>query len=277
LSCSSPTTACAEWRRSLRVVSVSAEKSHDDLAARLYLQAVLPAMEELARVSPRARALIAGWDCSVEFAVAGQGGAAVSFKNGVVSVLRERCRDAAISLWFVSSRQLVSQFTGQGFSLPLPRRGIFRLAGLYRFHRVGKILEAELEQHPRLLLSVALGSLSPLIEHDAQAREWMRDCPAGVAEFGVPASGLFGWVEWRNSEIKWGRGRAARTADVEVHFRDERIALAALRGELDEWAAIGAGDLTVRGLVPLAEALGAVMERAEYYMVRKKTGMEVRG
>ena len=55
-----------------------------------------------------------------------------------------------------------------------------------------------------------------------------------------------------------------------VHFCNEQIALAALRGELDEWAAIGAGELVVRGLVPLAEALGAVMERAEVYVVRKK-------
>jgi len=232
-------------------------------------------MEELARVSPRAQTLIAGWDCSVEFAVAGLGGAAVTFKDGMVSVLRERCREAVISLWFASSRQVVNQFAGGGFSLPLPRRGILRLASLWRFHRVGKILEEELEQHPRLLLSVALGSLGPLIEHDAKARELMRDCPAGVAEFGVPTSGLFGWVEWRNGEVRWGRGRAA-AAEVMVHFRDEQIALAALRGELDEWAAIGAGDLVVRGLVPLAEALGVVMERAECYVVRragKKTRM----
>lgn len=251
---------------------MSAEKSHDDLAARLYLQAVLPAMEELAQVSPRARALIAGWDCAVEFAVVGQGGAAVRFRDGMVSVLRERYREAAISLWFVSSRQLVNQFTGLGFSLPLPRRGIFRMASLWRFHRVGKILEEELEQHPQLLLSVALGSMGPLVEDDAKARELMRDCPAGVAEFGVPTCGLFGWVEWRNGEIKWGRGRAARAADVTVQFHDERIALAALRGELDEWAAIGAGDLTVRGLVPLAESLGAVMERAEGYVARRVRG-----
>ena len=37
-------------------------------------------------------------------------------------------------------------------------------------------------------------------------------------------------------------------------------------------AAIGAGDLTVRGLVPLAESLGAVMERAEGYVARRVRG-----
>jgi hypothetical protein len=248
---------------------VSASESHDDLAARLYLQAVLPAFEDLAEVSPRARALVANWDCMVEFAVFGQGGAAVRFQNGQVSVLPKRCVEAAISLFFISSRQLVKQFDGKGLSLPLPRRGILRWASLLRFQRLGKILEEEVEQHPRLMLSVALGSLRPLIESDAKARALMRDCPEGVAEFCVPSLGLFGWAEWRDGAIKWGRGRASRPAEVSVSFRDEATALAALRGELDEQAAIGMGELTVRGLVPLAETLGLVMARAELYVQRR--------
>lgn len=248
---------------------MNAQELHDQIAASLYLRAVLPAFEELAQVSPRARALMADWNCGVEFAVLGQGGAAVLFKSGTVSVLPERCREAVISLFFLSPRQLVKQFAGKGFSLPLPRRGIWRLASLHRFNRLGKILEQELEQHPRLLLSVALGSLQPLIEQDARAREWMRDCPPGLAEFGIPSQELFAWVEWRAGKIKWGRGRAPRVADVSVSFRDEKLALAALRGELDELAAIGAGELVVRGLVPLAETLGVVMARADKYIERR--------
>src|SRR5690348_6950591 len=106
---------------------MSEPESHDEIAASLYLRAVLPAFEELARVSPRAQALIAGWNCGVEFAVRGQGGAAVLFQDGNVSVLPARCMDAAISLFFLSAGQLVKQFEG-GFCLPLPRRGIFRVA-----------------------------------------------------------------------------------------------------------------------------------------------------
>jgi hypothetical protein len=248
---------------------MSAEETQDEIAARLYLHAVLPAFEELARVSPRAQALIADWNCSVEFAVHGGGGAAVRFQGGMVSVLPERCSEAMISLFFLSAAQLVKQFEGKGFSLPLPRRGIFRLMSLYRFHRLGNILQEELEQHPRLLLGVALASLQPLIAHDHQAHELMRECPEGMAELCIPTGKLYGWVEWRNDKILWGRGHAPRTADVMITFRDEETALAALRGELDEWAAIGAGELKVRGLLPLAETLGLVMARADYYLERR--------
>lgn len=249
---------------------MSEKKSRDEIAAALYLRAVLPAFEELARVSPRAQELMTDWNCAVEFAVCGQGGATVRFNASSASVLPERCADAAISLFFLSASQLVKQFEGAGFSLPLPRRGMFRLASLLRFQRLGKILEEELEQHPRLLMGVALASLQPLIEHDAKARELMRECPVGLAELCIPSQKLFGWVEWGGSKMRWGRGRAPRAAEVVISFRDEVTALAALRGELDEWAAIGAGKLTVCGLVPLAETLGLVMSRADCYLERRR-------
>jgi hypothetical protein len=244
------------------------QATQDEIAARLYLHAVLPAFEELARVSPRAQALIADWNCGVEFALSGGDGAAVQFQAGTVSVLPRRCAEAAISLFFLSASQLVNQFEGR-FSLPLPRRGVLKLASLYRFLRLSKILEEELEQHPRLLLGVALASLPPLIAHDVEARRLMGECPPGLAEFSIPGDKLYGWVEWKDNQIHWGRGHAPRTADVVISFRDKETALAALRGELDEWAAIGSGELKVRGLTPLAETLGLVMARADHYLERR--------
>jgi hypothetical protein len=209
------------------------------------------------------------WNCSVEFAAPGVASAAVFFQSGAVSVRPSANLKTAISLFFVSTRQLVRQFTGRGFSLPLPRRGFWRLAQLHRFNQLGKILESELERHARLLLSVALGSIGPLAQRDSRARDLLGDCPEGIAEFGVPSADLYGWVEITRHKISWGRGRALRTPEVKVFFRNEPIALAALRGELDEFAAIGKGDLRVSGLVPLADTLGAVMARADVYLERR--------
>jgi hypothetical protein len=247
---------------------MNAAQAHDRLTAALYLRAVLPAFEELGRVSPRAQALIADWDCGVEFAVHGAEGATVNFQNGTVAVSPDRSLKAAISLLFLSPGQLAKMFAGK-FAAPLPRRGFWRVASLQRFLKISKILEQELEQHPRLLLSVALGSLAPLIEHDAHARAAMRDCPPGVVELCLPAHDLYAWMEWRNGKISWARGRSAKPADAVVTFRDEATALAALRGELDELAAIGRGDLTLRGLLPLAETLGVVMALADNYIERR--------
>jgi hypothetical protein len=245
---------------------VTNQQSYHQIASALYLRAVLPAFEELAAVSPRAQSLMANWNCSVEFAVRRNGAATVIFQNGSVSVLPEHHPRSTVSLFFLSARQLVNQFSGHGFSLPLPRRGILNLPSLLRFQKLGNILQEEVERHPRLLLGVALASLHLLTERDTKAREYLRDCPPGLAEIGIPARELFGWVECKNGKMTSGRGRPPRTPDVFISFRDEETALAGLRGELDELAATGAGDLSVRGLLPFAETLGLIAARAAVYL-----------
>jgi hypothetical protein len=148
----------------------------------------------------------------------------------------------------------------------MPRRGILHLPSLARFQKLGNILQAEVERHPRLLLGVALASLPLLTERDAKAREYLRECPPGLAEIGIPAHDLFGWIECKNGKMSSGRGRAPRAPDVLISFRDEQTALAGLRGELDELAATGSGDLSVRGLLPFAETLGLIAARAAIYL-----------
>jgi hypothetical protein len=247
---------------------MNASKSNDEVAAHLCLEAVLPAFEELTLVSEAARSLIARWKCAIEFAVRDDGAATVSFDEGKISVASGRSSAPALSLLFLSPRHLVNQFSGRGIGVPLLKRGFFRLKNLFRFQRLGKIFEEEVERQPRLLLSVAVAAIRSLSEHDEEVREILRYAPTGVAELGVPANDLFAWVELKNGRVDSGRGRAPHPADVKIEFRNEEIALAALRGELDELAATGSGDLRVRGLIPLAEIVGVVAERVNRYLPR---------
>jgi hypothetical protein len=243
---------------------------HDQIAAHLCLEAVLPAFEELTLVSEAARSLIARWNCAIEFGVRDAGGATLSFDSGAVTVASGRSSTSALSLLFLSPRHLINQFSGRGFGVPILKRGFLRLTSLLRFQRFGKIFESEVERQPRLLLSVAIAAIRSLSEHDEEVGEILRHGPTGIAELGLPASDLFGWVKLKNGEIESGRGRAPSQPDVTIHFRNEEIALAALRGELDELAATGSGDLRVRGLIPLAEILGVVAERVNRYLPRPK-------
>jgi hypothetical protein len=242
--------------------------THDQIAAHLCLEAVLPAFEELTLVSDSARRLIARWKCTVEFSLRADGGATISFNDGAISVASELNPASALALFFVSPRHFVNQFSKQGFGIPIPKRGFFRLTSLLRFQRLGKIFEKEVERQPRLLLSVAVAAIRSLSDHDDEVRQILQNAPAGMAELGVPSSDLFGWVEWKDECVSSGRGRAPRPPDVVIQFRNEEIALAALRGELDELAATGSGDLRVRGLIPLAEILGVVAERVNRYLPR---------
>lgn len=244
------------------------KKTHDEVAAHLCLEAVLPAFEELTFVSQAARSLIARWKCTIEFAVRQNGDATISFDDGKISVASGRNSAPALSLLFLSPRHLVNQFSGRGIGVPLLKRGFFRLRNLFRFQRLGKIFEEEIERQPRLLLSVAIAAIRSLSEHDGEVREILRHTPTGVAELGIPTGDLFAWVELKNGCVASGRGRAPRPVDVKIEFRNEEIALAALRGELDELAATGSGDLRVSGLIPLAEIVGVVAERVNHYLPR---------
>ena len=255
------------WPRS-RKMCANERTTRDQIAARLCLEAVLPAFEELTLVSEAARSLITHWKCAIEFGVRDNGAATISFDDGSISVAQGRNSASALSLLFLSPRHLVNQFSGRGFGIPILKRGFFRPNNLLRFQRFGKIFESEVERQPRLLLSVAVAAIRSLSEHDEEVREILRHGPTGVAELGVPANELFGWVEIKNGRVDAGRGRAPRTADVIIEFRNEEIALAALRGELDELGATGSGDLRVRGLIPLAEIVGVVAERVNRYLPR---------
>lgn len=59
----------------------------------------------------------------------------------------------------------------------------------------------------------------------------------------------------------WGRGDPPVAPDVRIEFRDPEVALAAVDGMIDSLAATVTGDISVRGMIPLADALAQVLER----------------
>ena len=61
--------------------------------------------------------------------------------------------------------------------------------------------------------------------------------------------------------MEWGRGEPPVAPDVRIEFRDPEIALSAVDGMLDSLAASVTGEISVRGMIPLADALAQIMER----------------
>lgn len=121
-----------------------------------------------------------------------------------------------------------------------------------------------LESHFR----AALASACAAVRRDPAARRLLRDAPPGVAVLRVPPLKLTLWIEWRDQSLHWGQGESHRDADVEIVLRDESTAQALLRGALDTGSAVGLGDIRVRGLIPLAEGIGLVLDRVALYLPR---------
>lgn len=257
--------------------------SFQALLARLHLHAVLPALEDLTKLSPEVRALAKGWDFSLRLLLGGRDGAVatlVSPGDGSLTVHPHADVPARLTLRFLSATQLNRTFLNRRALPPVPTAGFWNVGRVGPFTKLAKQLDAALqpapgaleneafrETHVRLLFRVLLGAIPVLAEGDLVARHTLSHTPDGTAEIRAPSLGLVGWARWARGRMTGGPGPAPGGApDVVITFTDRATADAALLGGLDANAAVGRGKVDVRGLVPLADGLSVAMDRVEYYL-----------
>lgn len=255
------------------------------LLARLHLLAVLPALEDLVKLSPEARALAQGWNFSLRLRLGGPHGATatlVSPGDGSLAVHGHGDVPAKLTLRFLSAVQLNRTFLNRRALPPLPTAGFWNVARVGPFTKLAKRLDAVLqpapealaqdaalrETHLRLLFRVLLGAIPVLAEGDPVARHTLSHTPDGTAEIRAPGMNLVGWTKWAHGRMTGGVGTlpGGGIPDVAITFVDRPTVEAALLGTLDPNAAVGHGKVVVRGLVPLADSLGVVMDRVERYL-----------
>ena len=254
------------------------------LLARLHLHAVLPALEELVKLSPEAAALARDWKFSLRLRLGGNHGSVatlVSPGDGSLAVYPHADAPARLTLRFLSAAQLNRTFLNRRALPPLPTAGFWNVGRVGPFTQLAKQLDAVLqpapgaletdaalrEMHLRLLFRVLLGAIPVLAEGDRVTRHTLSHTPDGTAEIRAPGLGLAGWAKWSRGRMTGGPGPAPGGApDVVITFADHETVGAALLGSLDPNAAFGLGKVEVRGLVPLADGLSVAMDRVEPYL-----------
>ena len=123
-----------------------------------------------------------------------------------------------------------------------------------------------------LRAGLLLGSLLPaavmeLAVHEAECRRLLAPFGDFVAQLSVPRR--FGaWVRRSGNHWAWGRGTVPTLPDVRIEFRDSDVVLSAVDGMIDSLAASVTGEISVRGMIPLADALSQVLERVSVYLDR---------
>lgn len=252
---------------------------HRKIKARLFLNAVLPAFEDLLHYSERAQSIISGRDFSLRFQTSSGLKSTLQFNNQACQFIKTRHPSSDIILHFLTEEQLNNEFENKGFRIPLPIKGASRLADLKAFKALSAELEAclrpnekQLEDptferfHVGLQLGIALRALVELILHEPRSERIMADTPDGIAYFSIGAEGYGAWLEWRNGSMTAGKGPHEREADVNVSFSNAETALKAVGNRIDVMAAIGLGNIQITGLVPLADALGYIFERIPLYI-----------
>ena len=241
--------------------------------ARLYLRAVLPALSTYVAKDEAARRTVEGWRFAVRFASTSGVATTLCIRDGTVLV-DTPATGLVLRLLFLSDRALVRAFRREGVPLVLPWGGVHHLVRIPTLLNLLAGMEAVLNspvtgtsQGDRRELRVALllGGILPaavaeLGVHDRECRRLLDPFGDFVAQLSVSRMSE-GWILRRGVRMQWGRGSAPAPPDVRIEFRDSDVAQSALDGAIDQLAASATGEISVRGMIPLADALGLVMEQ----------------
>jgi hypothetical protein len=247
---------------------------------RLYLNAVMPCLDALASNDAAARDILGDTRAKLVFRVQGGPAITIGIADGAVTVTRGAAAGAAVILHFFSDRHLNASFAGKRWALPLLAWGGWRIGLLTRFTRLTDRLKAVMDGsaevlataegralHARLSLIAAGLGLGPLARGDSSAQAALSLAPPGLAVFAIRgAHHATVWFDHGSRDCNAGWGPPPREPDVEISFIDSAVAFAALRGEIDTIAAIGAGQIRVSGLIPLADGVNMAMERLSDYL-----------
>jgi hypothetical protein len=249
------------------------------IKARLYLNAVLPAFEDLLHFSENARETIGKRKFNICFQTASGLRSSLHFKDQACSFQKSKTARSHIILHFVTEEQVNKEFENRGIRIPLPIKGATRINDMKAFKALSKQLEASLRPKPEKLedtnfhdfhvglqLGIALRAVVELATHEVRSKRIMTETPEGIAYFSVGAEGYGAWLEWKGGKLKAGKGQPDREPDVDVTFSNAKTALKAVGNRIDVMAAVGLGEIKVTGLAPLADALGYIFERIPLYI-----------
>ncbi len=248
--------------------------------SRLYLSAVLPCLTDLAAQDASAREILGATQAAIVLGVIGGPAATIRLNRGQVVWQNGRAAKPSVILLFLSDRHLNAFFSGRKWALPLAVWGGWRIGLLATFAKLAGLLDAVMNGaapvlateagrrlHARLSLIAAGLGLRALAQGDEAARAILRSLPPGLAAFSIEGDhGATIWFDHGSADCDAGWGEPPRRPDVRVTFADMNVAYGAMREEIDTLAAIGCGQITVDGLVPLADGINFVMARLRIYL-----------
>ncbi len=241
------------------------------LLARLHLGAVLPALPRLAAHDDALRTAAAGRrDLPVVFTVRDLGAFALTFaSDGTVRhhPAPEPPPGGALRLWYPNADAFVRGMNRQP-ALVLPTGGWTRLGERRRIEAAAARFETLLrapEVSPRLFaygnLAVGLAAAAVWLRFHPQGPAHRRGLLDGVIVIGCAELPDSLWIDTR--DLTTGGGPPRRPPLTEITFRDLAVMRAELAHTLDSMAALGGGELRIRGHAPVAERLNLVLAEVD--------------
>jgi hypothetical protein len=245
----------------------------------IYLRAVLPLLEEVVRHDTVASELVKKWKCSVMLHVGGGPAVTLKFEGGKCEAVRERVSMPTVALYFGSAAKLNAMFAGKNV-IPLPWMGFWHLGILKNFTSLSKRLDfymkpsQELLANPehaafivRLMIYAALCGAKEIAENDDHMKKTIVPAtPDGTLQVEVMNGGPKAWLVKKGASFTTGKGNAPGVVDAFMEIKDVALAYQIFTGGADVMAALGAGDIRIRGLIPLVDNINALLDELSKYL-----------
>lgn len=253
-------------------------EQRDLVKSYIYLNAVLPQLEEIVAFDKEAQELVKGWKCTIQMSCSGGPGVALTFKDGKCTAKLGTVSLPTIGLWFSSPTKVCNMFEKKGKVVPVPWMGVWHLGILGKFTKLTEIMEKYLkpteemlkdrkifEFHTKLQLMVATYALKAVGEHDAKAAAVVKKTIDGIMEIRVVPDGPASYIIKKGGEITPMKGPAGDFM-VSMQIKGIDLTYEMLNGRVDFMEALGLCKIELHGLIGMAENMAVVLEKIAKYV-----------
>jgi hypothetical protein len=250
----------------------------ETIIAHLNLYAVLQNTGDLLRLDSEMADLAKNWRITIQFMVKGGPAAWLEFIDGGCRHGRGQHPSPDVKLLFLSPAHLNKMFAGSG--IPIPLKGFTKLGFLQKdFAKLTDRLEAYLKPeegrleeaafrniNTELTLYTAIHAVRELALLEPTCKKVAASIPDGGLQVGVQPDGPWAHLVFKGGEISVGKGPLEKP-DATMTFSDMASANALLTGQQDAFQAVAAEKVMLRGLIPIIDNVGLILDRVEEYLV----------
>jgi len=254
-----------------------------EVLSHIKARVILGLMEVLTDRDGEARSLVERQRFTLQVQVIGGPVCHVKVENGTLTFIDARCPLPSLSLLFLSPLKMNQMFSGYKQN-PLPLVGSFKFPGIIKsFRKLSARLSYFMEGEGReardskvlvteLLLYAAVFGVSAVGEYDEYVRTRVEHMADGVLEVRVAGDGGFSaWLEKKGPSFSVRRveSSAGNTANAVLQFNGIESAFDVLTGSKNAMAALGTGEVQIRGRLPMIQTVFQLLDRVGFYMAVK--------
>ncbi len=243
----------------------------------LNLYAVIKNIEDLTLLDREMKDLTANWNLSIQFTVRKGPRGYIEFKNGRCSVGRGKCKRPSIILFFLSPLHFNKMFDGN--ANPIPLRGFSKIGFLTKeFPRLTDRLAYYLKPDDELLrdtdylkintimtMNTAAFAIPEIAAGDPDGKAIASHIPDGVVELKILPDIHAVNITFSKNEITSAKGVVSKPSAV-MAMKNIRAANDFLNGKTDPFTAIASGDVSIKGIIPMLDATGLLLDRIAGYI-----------